>query len=167
MNNFDEIELKIVNTLNDISTQAFQEHWRGNKLWTDKIKEKIGNIGKELGYNVCTTPGFESEWLYDLVWYKNDSNGRLQTIPLTLESEWDFNWSGIKYDFEKLLLSNAEKRIMICQAKTKNEAGALFDNFEQSIKSYILGNINDRFLIIIYNEENGKFIPKLINRKQE
>ncbi len=123
-------------------------------------------MGEGLGYSVCATPGFSPGWLYDLVWYKNDLNERLITVSLTLESEWEMNWPAIKYDFEKLLLSNAEKRIMICQTKIKEEIEVLFNNFEQSINSYILGNSSDRFLIIVYNDNNGKFIPKLILRKQ-
>ncbi len=45
MINLDDIEQRIVDSLNEFSTQAHQNSWRSNKIWTNKIKEIIGRIG--------------------------------------------------------------------------------------------------------------------------
>src|SRR2546430_2239391 len=64
---------------------------RGDGEWTTEIKRGIGTIGQQNGYLVCAT-GFpdpkNKEWLYDLVWFRNNSDHHLLEVALVLESEW-------------------------------------------------------------------------------
>src|SRR5690242_14508505 len=103
--NFDEIDKKIIGICNDFLSEADENDYAGNTVWTRTLKDKIGELGGELGYDVAIggfREKFEKEWLYDIVWYQEDDEGRLIRVPLIVESEWDINYAGIKYDFEKL-----------------------------------------------------------------
>ena len=150
--NFDEIEMNIIKELDDFFVEVEQEKHKGNKIWTSRIKEKICELGMTLGYKVCGAgflEKFEREWLYDIVWYVEDIEKRLIKIPLIVESEWGSNYAEIKYDFEKLLIGNAERRLMICQAKSEN-IDDLFTKFKEAINAFE-ENDGDRFLIAIYD----------------
>lgn len=150
--NFDEIELKLIQILDNVLTEADKEKYTGDSMWTRRIKECIGAFGHEQGYEVAAggcNGGFESEWLFDLVWYEEDEKNRLVRIPLIVESEWNKDYRAIKYDFEKLLVGNAERRLMICQAYTENVEG-LFVKLEEAIVAF-KENYGDRFLIVIYD----------------
>jgi hypothetical protein len=107
-----------------------------------------------LGYEVAVggfRDKFEREWLYDIVWYVEDPERRLAKVPLIVESEWDRNYSGIKYDFEKLLVGNAERRLMICQCES-NDVDALFDKFKKAIETF-QENYGDRFLFAVLDSQ--------------
>ena len=152
--NFDDIEKKIIKEMNDFFIEVEEKKYRGDKIWTNRLKEKIGDLGYDLGYQVSIggfRDKFEREWLYDIVWYVEDSEKRLQKIPLIVESEWDRNYSGIKYDFEKLLVGNAERRLMICQCKT-DDIDNLFEKFKNAIDAFE-ENFGDRFLIAVLDSQ--------------
>ncbi len=67
-----------------------------------------------------------------------------------MESEWCLDWHQIKYDFDKLLITNAAHKLMICQS-TFAGRDTLLRNFQISINQYQLGTKGERFLILIYN----------------
>jgi len=83
-----------------------------------KIKKLLGDLGKRLGYKVCASTWdkkYNSEWLYDLVWYRENDEEYLVEVPLVVECEWGTNTKKhIKFDFEKLLLAKAGIKLMIC-----------------------------------------------------
>ena len=149
---FDILELELISEfklfLSDVKTFGFS----GDSSWTYHLKKRLANLGKRKDYKIAVGGfgnEFAGEWLYDLVWYKEDEEGCLIKIPLIMESEWDKNYSGIKFDFEKLLIGNAEKRLMICQSRKRN-----IDNLLNQLKNAIdkfNENINDRFLFAILN----------------
>ena len=152
--NFDEIEKRIIKELNNFFIEVEEKKYLGNKVWTNRLKEIIGDLGTELKYKVCIggfRDKFEREWLYDVVWYEEDIEKRLIRIPLIVESEWEKNYSGIKYDFEKLLVGNAERRLMICQSKT-NGIENLFIKFKEAIIAFE-ENYGDRFMIAIFDSQ--------------
>jgi len=152
--NFDDIEKKIIMEMDDFFMEVEEKKYHGDKIWTNRLKEKIGDLGFDLGYKVSIggfRDKFEREWLYDIVWYVEDAESRLQKIPLIVESEWDRNYSGIKYDFEKLLVGNAERRLMICQCKT-DDIDNLFEKFKSAIDAFE-ENFGDRFLIAVLDSQ--------------
>lgn len=61
----------------------------------------------------------KGEWLYDLVWRKLDSNQNLIGIELAMEIELSsLGTSGLVYDFNKLLQSDADYKIFVYQQKS-------------------------------------------------
>jgi hypothetical protein len=165
---FDEIELKIINELDSFFTEVKQEKYKGDRIWTKRLKEKIGDLGVTLNYKVAVggfREKFETEWLYDIVWYVEDKENRLIKIPLIVESEWDRNYSGMKFDFEKLLVGNAERRLMICQGK-EDQIDFLFSKFEDAINVFE-ENYDDKFLIAILDSTTeSKFYYKTFTKKR-
>jgi hypothetical protein len=140
--------------MDDFFSEVEEKKYMGDTIWTNRLKEKIGDLGVTLGHQVAVggfRDKFEREWLYDIVWYVEDNKKKLQKIPLIVESEWDRNYSGIKYDFEKLLVGNAERRLMICQSRTDN-IDNLFEKFKSAIDAFE-ENFGDRFLIAILDSQ--------------
>ena len=143
--------------------RAFYKSKRGTK--TTMVMERLTQLGDNKGHKVYShslSEGFRQksgdifvnrEWLYDLVWYEDDSNASytIKKTLLTAESEWthrrpkdkiDDNYGAIKYDFQKLLLSNAELKLMIFRVsgKTKQDIKQklikLYNYFNNTIDQY-------------------------------
>lgn len=127
--------------------------------WTRAIKESIGELGFRSGYEVCASGvdgRFSGEWLYDLIWYKI-RDGLLESVPLVLESEWAISYDKIKYDFEKLLTSNAAIKIMVFHPTRKEDCQQLIAKLRNSIKCYAHHSAPCVFLLACYRytEEKG------------
>ncbi|HTE23665.1 hypothetical protein [Flavitalea sp.] len=154
-NNFDEIELKLIRTLNDFLREAKShgvasiEPWN-NKMWTRGLQEKICRLGLDEDYGVAPNIGIKA-WLYDIVWYVEDSKNRLIKIPLIVECEWNLRYDEIQYDFEKLLVGNAERRLMICQCPRKG-IEQLISNLVTAIDLF-QENHGDKFLIAVLDSD--------------
>ena len=107
------------------------------------------------------------EWLYDLHWYtESDSEPYMPiALPLIVECEWNpkrnedskNSYSGIKYDFQKLLVSNADLRLMIFSVKKESEISELNDYFDRAINSYIHLTKGSKFLFIAFDEKVRRF----------
>ena len=141
---------------------------KGNKTWTQEIKRILGELGTNKGYMIATSgfrDEFESEWLYDLVWYYENENKMLVSVPLVMESEWQSKLDAVKFDFEKLLLANAELRLMICQCK-EWQTEEYLDYFRKAIINYKLGNPSDTFLIALLDTDSEMFNFYMLQRDQ-
>ncbi|WP_455088434.1 hypothetical protein [Porphyromonas endodontalis] len=131
---------------------------------TTKLFEVLTLMGDEKGYKVYShslsenfmkehknekgEPKFVNrEWLYDLLWYTEDNNEGYCPIdfPLIVESEWgkrrkeDKNgdpYSGIKYDFQKLLLSNTGLKLMVFNISRGEDLNDLHKYFYEAIAKY-------------------------------
>lgn len=131
---------------------------------TRKLFEVLTLLGDKMGYKVYShslSPEFREEhkeedgrpkfvnreWLYDLIWYTED-NARgysPKDFPLLVESEWrnkrsgdktGDKRSGIKYDFQKLLLSNTGLRLMIFRIAKESYLDDLTLYFQEAIDGY-------------------------------
>lgn len=126
--------------------------------WTEEIKNSLAQLGEYKGYDICTaTKGkeYQSEWLYDLVWYKEDTQGFLIDVPLVVESEWGKHLvKDIKFDFEKLLLSRSYLKLMICNCQEKNRDNYL-QYFQKAINVCPLVTKGDLYLIAILKLEGN------------
>jgi hypothetical protein len=100
-------------------------------------------------------------------------------LPLVAEIEWRPKRdedsivpnSGYKFDFQKLLVANADLRVMVFIIKNEGEIKGLDDYFHKAIKSYTNLADNSQFLFIAFDEETEGFYyaqkhaPKLKKRK--
>jgi hypothetical protein len=133
-----------------------------NRAWTRAIKDDIGRLGKTKDWLVCASgfcDQFEREWLYDLVWYREDSRRRLSEVGLVLESEWIIDPLGIKYDFEKLLVAKAPLKVMICQSKGSAGASAstTLTSLEDSINAFHAGVATEVYLLAVFDHSKNAF----------
>jgi hypothetical protein len=107
---------------------------------------------------------FEPEWLYDLIWYKNNSEVRLETVPLVLESEWAYDYYDIRFDFEKLLLANAPLKVMVFQDGGHDTTEVLFSKLIAGINEFIHGGFGV-YILACYQQSQGRFEVKKITKE--
>lgn len=89
----------------------------GGTEWTALLKSELRRLGHEHKYLVSPCPNDgNKEWLYDLVWFRNDSNNQLREVALVLESEWSKDEWHIQEDFEKLLVAKAQIKVMVFES---------------------------------------------------
>ncbi|MFM1999647.1 MAG: hypothetical protein RL204_1594 [Bacteroidota bacterium] len=165
---YDFIETQIISALDSFLEKEVDyalEKFKGkNAPWTKRIMAILTDLGESHDYEVYASGHYDNTvtaWLYDLVW-SEVQNGDLTSIPLVVESEWPRGLRDIKTDFEKLLVTNAEHRLMICQASSSRKLSELKSFFCRSINSYRLGRSGDRFLVAIYDDcDTGEFIYQL------
>lgn len=114
-----------------------------------------------------------TEWLYDLHWYIEGKNPYTTTrLPLIMECEWQQKrrgdskvaFSGIKYDFQKLLISNAELRLMIFKIIRPSDFELLSEYFEDNINNYKHLRKRSRFLFIAFHDRKKTFYYREITK---
>lgn len=105
------------------------------------------------------------EWLLDLIWIRESEEKmyQLKKVVLGMECEWghkrykeDDEYGHVKYDFQKLLVTEADLCVMIFKWRKKDEeliaAGkenALSKYFQNAINGYE-GSLKNRILCIGY-----------------
>jgi hypothetical protein len=127
--------------------------------WTSTLKRQVGDLGKSLKWLVCASgfeDDFDKEWLYDLVWYENNDNSELLDVPLVLETEWDQDFAGIKYDFEKLLLSKARYKVMVFEGDSTTIPEALA-RLSAMVAHCRLTASGERYLFFAWNNSENRF----------
>jgi hypothetical protein len=145
--------------------------------WSGLVKTAFIQLAEKQGYKVCTALSEEAkltltdderkcvewgEWLYDLVWYayeKDDETGVEHTtsVPLVMECEWNISLKDIATDFDKLLVANADLRVMVCGWYDPGEPDAIITYCERAVQSFEQGRYGDQFLICILPEaDEGK-----------
>ena len=134
--------------LNDLTDARRDEN---NKWIRWPKKEKNADIKKMFGDK--TPCGYESyyscenkEFLYDLTWVKHgeDKHGKTVLLEVALAMELEFSdgfmgkgkYGGIKFDFNKLLQTNAKFKLMGFQMKTKTEVDDAIAEMERAIEYY-------------------------------
>lgn len=162
---FQPIEHQLFQVLDELIVKSYGEKLTGNTVWTKNVKQVISDLAYS---NECIASSNNDgrEWLYDLIWFKIDKEEYFSELVLCMESEWDKNWNQIKYDFDKLLISNATHKLMICQAY-EEKTNEILNNFQKSINRYQLGNKSERFMISIYNaskSDEHEFIHFVLTR---
>lgn len=157
-----KLEDSLKETLDAYVAQARDNNFDKNKAWTYHLKESLAKLGESFEYSVCTS-GFkgiyQSEWLYDLVWYKEEGTYpdiRLVDVPLVVEMEWSTNFDHLRYDFEKLLVANARMRLFVCNIYPDDlKRYKLY--FRDAVQKYELSRSGDRYLIAMLVGIKHKF----------
>ena len=177
MPNHDPIEQEIVDSLKAFYPVAVSKRYT-NADWTKGIKAVFSAIGHKNQYttyfsngagrlfndiqkDVSQTlggllvptgshrPNEFCEWLYDIVWWRQDNQGHVIDIPLVAESEWgDFN--AVKDDFQKLLLARSKYRVMIFEYNNKNQNNCVINWCKDQINKFKYTQKGDRYLFCFY-----------------
>lgn len=107
-----------------------------------------------------------SEWLYDLHWYTEGKEPYTTvSLPLVMECEWNpkrkgdskVPYSGIKYDFQKLIVSNADLRLMVFRIKELSNLNDLCTYFESNISNYRPLPYGSAFLFVAFCDLTQSF----------
>lgn len=140
---FDTTEQKVVKALNKLNWQ------KSNGKRTRAVKKAVGELGEKFGFAVATAHrhvGDDCEWLYDLCWCKEDEDETLLSMPLVMESEWDKSYWGLLCDFQKLLVSRADHRVLICSQPTPEDWRGCIQFLVQQVHRYCGSQVGDRYL---------------------
>ena len=156
-----ELSKTIVNLFAELSASYIFEKRNARRPNSNAIKYSLVNLGHELGYRVYANGLSEEqrkeqwekykfvcrEFLYDVHWYI-DKAGKFYTpenVVLVAESELGAARKGdtsklrnpaIKFDFQKLLIANADLRLMIFKVNKIDHLSELNQYFEEAIKDY-------------------------------
>lgn len=160
-----------------LSKDEQKEYGLCENYFINKIEEIIGK-GKFVNH----------EWMFDLIWYKEEQDKsneirkaepgkeyRLKRLVLALESEWagkrrvDNNekndkdvYGAVKYDFQKLVVSNAENKVMIFQERGEN-LDEITKYIEDQINMFPMKK-NDTILCVAYNKDYSDFRYRLFKK---
>lgn len=133
---------------------------RGTKdsAWTYAIKCGLLKLGQHHGFSVCASGlDCEREWLFDMVWYKNDPQKRLQEIGLVMECEWDKKPDGIRYDFEKLLVAKSPIKLMVFQDNGDGNLPELLSQLENGIRAFKGEQSNETYILAAFRNASYNF----------
>jgi hypothetical protein len=162
----DDIEQEVVAALRKIGGRPRQWHQR---RFTRKVMKAIGGAGERIRFVVATADskvGQDHEWLYDLCWCK-EADGFILSLSLALECEWAQDFSAILDDFQKLVVSRAEHRVLVCSQPAEDWPDCITFLVEQ-INRFNGSKDGDRYLFGSWTTRGWEFQqyvhPALIER---
>lgn len=150
-------------------------HDKGFKVYANGFcPEDIGEISK----HKCFKNGnkfVNKEWLYDLHWFSDIKNENFmpENFILACECEWakgskpSLNQSleDIGYDFQKLLFSNSNERLMITRVSKTQFLNKLSNYFYKAIQNFENLIIGSKFMIVIFCIEDKEiYVLELIKK---
>jgi hypothetical protein len=152
----ESVEMEICERLQKFSVEAGLLDLSDGK-WTEGMMRALGELGRSLGYDVCTSgwridgdPRCWGEWLYDMTWAQMDEQGHLVSIPLVLESEWSSRPADVDADFQKLLVARANFRVMIFQEPSCCEFDSTVERLSSHVRAFEGAQVGDRYLFAGY-----------------
>lgn len=174
---------KIILLFDEISNVYVYAKRNARKPNSNAIKYNMVKLGHKLGYRVYANGLTEEqkkeqfdnhkfinrEFLFDIHWYKDKKNEFYmpEKISLVAESELGDRRKGdvsklknpaVMFDFQKLLVANAELRLLIFKAKNVEELDALESYFEKSIATYKLLEKGSVFLFACFMHDTKEFL---------
>jgi hypothetical protein len=134
-----------------------------NRRWTHEIKAHLGAMGLARGHAVFADEclGAGAQWLFALCWV-DLRNGRMRGVPLAVEVEWNLNMGEIAEDFDKLLQSSAQHRVMIFEQRNAADVSMALKNLKARVGAYTARRKGDRFLFAGYDFTGRKLIFDLL-----
>lgn len=157
MNNI--LEEQIKGTIEKTAGELVKNGIRGNGPWTNAMMTALTALAyDEYNYWVYSKPNAYddtiNEWLYDMTWYEShdDKGKNIKAIHLILESEWNWNFEEIEYDFTKLLQGRAGLRVFIFQTRNIQQSLKLLTD---TVEKSTIAEKGDRYLFAGWNDQVG------------
>ncbi len=148
----DQVERQVRDALVALDSK-WPEMPGSDSAWTRAVKDAVGGVGEKHGFLVCAAESRfaeNGEWLYDLTWLKVEDKKRIVVdIPLALESEWTPD-DEMMFDFQKLVVSKAQLRVMVFWAESDRAADQLLTGFIDQVRRFQGSRSGDRYLFVYY-----------------
>jgi len=169
MTEVEDTEAKIVAALETVFA-ADGEQWLSRPFFTGRVKEVLGALGHELGFEVaCHTSDYqratEGECLYDMTWYILDktkfmdkTKGMLIRQPMVLESEWKPDPT-MDIDFQKLVQARADVRVWLFTAANAQEIDNYIARCRDQAQSFAGRQPGDRYVFTGFDFQKKVFAP--------
>ncbi len=151
-------EKRLIAALAPIPALALDGPWP-NRRWTLEIKAQLGALGLASGHAVFANEclGAGAQWLFALCWVEM-RKGRMRGIPLAMEVEWNLNLGEIAEDFDKLLQSRAQQRLMIFEQRNAADVAMVLKGLKARVGAYTARQRGDRFLFAGYDFTGRQFL---------
>ncbi len=175
----DRYARKILTSFKKVYAEYIYQRRQARKPNSMLIKHTLVNLGHKLKFRVyanglrddllndqCDKYGFVNrEFLYDVHWYKDkkDCHYMPETIPLVVESELGDRRKGdrsgckspaVMFDFQKLLVANAELRMLVFKVYQQTELAKLNEYFEEAIRTYRLIAKGSAFFFVCFDHSS-------------
>lgn len=146
---------------------ALEDTRSGRSLWSGLVKKVFIELASVHGFKVATAGATAraegarehtwGEWLYDLVWYtskvdQDTGMERTTSVPLVMECEWDASLASIALDFDKLLVANADLRVLVCGEYSGFPREAVFSYCQRAVEGFARTRPGDTFLVCVIPE---------------
>ena len=157
----ERIHTAICKILRDFSAEAINEgHIDDSNYWTKEITCRISCKGKSRGFETYSKY-HGGEWCYDLCWVER-YDGLTKSLPIALECEWNRS-PEIEDDFEKLLWSRAQLRVMIFDAtyksalagEAKRRAQVKIEELRNRVEFFSGTQAGDAYLFCVWCHDKG------------
>lgn len=135
-----------------------------DEVRTCQIKQRLCDLGHELGFRVCAhrnqcPEADEGEWLYDMEWCETSNDGHLFVRqPMVMECEWRrgvplARAADVDGDFQKLVQAKADVRVWIFTAPNVDLAQEHLANCRKQMTSFVGSVAEDRYVLaaLIYS----------------
>ena len=147
----DSIEKKIKASLKKLGAKS---SGLNAAVCTHRVMRKMGLLGKKLGFTVHGI-GDNSQWLYDQCWTDEDEIGIIQKLPLAMECEW--SCGGILGDFQKLVVSRADHRFLVCSHGSPEASRDCVNDLVDQVRHYQGTKNGDRYLFAHWDSCGWEF----------
>ena len=163
MADYDDIENAIIKALEGVNEAGVRGEFKGDGQWTRRIKNALCSLANDRNYKPYASSCDQAcgaEWLYDLVWLTMEDK-HVRDVHLIAECEWDRKLMG---DFQKLVIGRAAHRLMIFQARSKEEKDRQLAEFGDEIEGSAVSQPGDRYLFACWDRPDKRFRFKLYVR---
>ncbi len=159
---YNQLEQRVMELLDPLPADALEANWSDAEL-TRQLTSKLTAAGQGEGLKVCSphcAKADDQQWPLDLAWLEMAPQG-LKRVKLALGVEWDLAEDKIMAQFQKLLASRADLRVMVLQQKTKDAAAARLAALEKQIEGFGQSSPGDRYLLACSDFKSAAFSFKL------
>ena len=152
----DQIEQGLIQVITEAAGKLVDARIHNDSAWTGAIFSGLTAYAYSLNLNVWSRPNEEdatlNECLYDLIICEGRTPTDIDKVWVVLESEWNFDFNEIKYDFTKLTLCRSMLRVMVFQSRTVNRISEDLVKLVDESKMSLTG---DRYLFAGWDDDNG------------
>lgn len=140
------------------------DKWISRERMTFRIKKCLAEYAKAHGLYACAKPKKRldtqhGEWLYDVSLLECDPDCKqIKAVPLILESEW--TPKGIMDDFQKLLVSCADLRVMLFLPERRQKIADIFSGMQKQVEDFAPKCAPHRYLLGGWRRIDKRFIWK-------
>jgi len=136
----------------------------GERPRTLRVMQVFGDLGKSLGYHVLARKmdylgAYDGQWLYDMLWSDDASDGTFLGMPMVLESKLGRSAAkaaDVERDFDKLVQARADVRVWVTTCPNQELAQQQIANCKRQACAYRGALPRDAYLFVVYEDATSR-----------